>query len=114
MPVAELQRRMSSTEFSEWQAFERLSPGEPERTDFLFGWLAWVVYAFSPSHKRGRRYKLEDFMVKFGGAAADTDTRRQSPTEARMRLKMFFKALAKSGKVKVIDKRGQKDDKNTG
>lgn len=55
---------MSSEEFAEWVAFDRMSPGEPERSDLQSAMVASVI-ANSNKGKKGKPYGLDDFMLKF-------------------------------------------------
>lgn len=55
---------MSSREFAEWVAFDRMNPGEPERTDLQTALIASVI-ANSNRGKKGKPYEMDDFMLKF-------------------------------------------------
>lgn len=84
MPVGELLARTSSLELSEWQAFEReYGPLGPERGDWQAANVAYVFAALNAG-KHGRKFKLKDFLLKWGGP------RRQSPAEQLN----IFRALA--------------------
>lgn len=65
MPVSEAQRRVSSSEFVEWQAFNNISPWGPERGDVLAAMIAWTT-ATSAHSGKGRRPKLRDFIPRWG------------------------------------------------
>ena len=60
----ELQNRMSSREFAEWKAYNKISPGEPERSDLQTA-LMCMVYANVNKGRKGRAYTIQDFMLKF-------------------------------------------------
>jgi hypothetical protein len=64
MPVAEAQRRVSSSEFVEWLAYDRISPWGPERGDVLAAMVAWTTASVGHSGK-GRRPKLRDFIPRW-------------------------------------------------
>lgn len=55
---------MSSEEFAEWCAFDRMNPGEPERSDLQAAMIASVI-ANSNKGKKGKAFGLDDFMLKF-------------------------------------------------
>ena len=71
--VAYAQTQISSREFAEWLAYDRIAPLGPERAD----WRAALIAATVANAFRGRArraYKVEDFMPRFdGGAAARRD-----------------------------------------
>lgn len=56
---------MSSREFSEWIAFDKISPIGRERDDFLFALVAWTIAEANRSRK-GKKYKISDFIPKWG------------------------------------------------
>lgn len=58
---------MSSAEFAEWQAFDRLEPVGGPHLDRLFQRLAWVVFnsARMGSQHKVDPMKLEDFEFKW-------------------------------------------------
>ncbi len=60
--VAELQRRMSSAEFTRWKAYFRLEPGEPFRTDLRFAVLARLISNMFRG-KGQQPASIDDFMV---------------------------------------------------
>ncbi len=65
MPVAELLRRISSKEVTEWMAFARL---EPIGIDAMYIGFASVAVTIANVNrgKNQKPYKLEDFMPVFG------------------------------------------------
>lgn len=65
MAVAEAQRKISSREFVEWLAIERIDgPGEPERSDLRMALVDWHLHQMLAG-KRGPRVKLADLMLRF-------------------------------------------------
>jgi hypothetical protein len=60
--VAELQRKMSSAEFTRWKAYFKLEPGEPFRTDLRFAVIARLLANIFRG-KGDRPATVEDFMV---------------------------------------------------
>jgi hypothetical protein len=62
--VAELQERMSSTEFSEWIAFYRLEPFGARRNDWGHAIVASVVYNMLKA-KGSKDLTAEDFLPEF-------------------------------------------------
>lgn len=71
--VRECQERVSSLEFTEWMAFERLSPLDPERQDLRFAVLMFHIYNLIASDKGGKRLTIMDFMLKFEDTKKDVD-----------------------------------------
>jgi hypothetical protein len=78
MTVAELLGRISSDELTEWQAYERAhGPLGPVRGDWQAALIASTIVAVNKG-KRGRRPKLQDFLLawKDGSAADPIETER--------------------------------------
>lgn len=70
---------MSSLEFAEWMAFERMEPGEPLRTDYNFAMIAFVVCSVLGG-KRAKHLRIEDFLLKFEDVETDEDRRKKVMT----------------------------------
>lgn len=85
--VAELDRRISSHELTEWMAFERIEgPLGPRRSDFH---AAQIVAAIAQSNaKKGKRYKLSDFLL-----AWDRRKPHQSPQEMLRAVKALNRRM---------------------
>lgn len=62
--VAETQANISSREFSDWLAYDRLSPIGPERLDQLFAYLAWIIVRTMGG---GKRAKVSDMVPIWPG-----------------------------------------------
>jgi hypothetical protein len=62
--VRELQERMDSREFSEWCAFNRIDPWTRNRMDLGFANVCSIIA--NANSAKGRRFKAEDFMPRFG------------------------------------------------
>lgn len=62
--MAELQLRMSSGEFAEWLAFQRMSPWDAERADLRTA-LICMVTANTHKGRKGKAYALVDFLLRF-------------------------------------------------
>jgi len=45
-------------------AYERISPGDPERRDHLFATIAWAIASWSERSGR-KKYKIDDFLIRF-------------------------------------------------
>ena len=56
---------MSSKEFSEWIAYEAISPGEPVRGDVRSALIAHVVANAAPRKKGRRPFDIKDFILNF-------------------------------------------------
>lgn len=65
IPVAELQSRMSSREFAEWLAYDRIDPYGQERGDLQAAIIASTTASCAPV-KHKKRPRPIDFMPKFG------------------------------------------------
>lgn len=66
---------MSSEEFLEWLAYDRMSPGEPERGDAQAALTAMVIA--NSNRKPGTApYKLQDFLLSF-----DSPQKEVSPAQ---------------------------------
>jgi hypothetical protein len=91
MSVAEAQRRISSAEFVEWCAYDRIDPYGPERLDYHAGLIASMIANVNAAG--GKTYTAADFMPKF-----DRRVKRQTPAEARANFLTF--ASAHNGRTK--------------
>ncbi len=66
MSVAEAQQRISSREFAEWVAYDRISPFGPERDDLRMGILASLIANVNrDAKKHPKPYKPADFIPEF-------------------------------------------------
>ena len=82
MTVAEAQQRISSREFTRWQAFHEIEPFGEERADLRSGIVASVIANVNRG-KHSKTYKPADFMPQFDGP------RIQSGEEIWQRLAAF-------------------------
>lgn len=64
MSVAQAQQQISSREFAEWMAYNRIEPFGYERTDLGHAITAATV-ANSVKGKKGRTAKITDFLPRF-------------------------------------------------
>ena len=88
MSVDECQSKISSKEFSEWIAYERISPTDPERQDLRFALLCYhMVHLLGDT--KGKNFKITDFLLNF-------DDSRISLTdeEKRERSRQFWRTIA--------------------
>lgn len=84
MPVGELLARCSSRELTEWMAYEREhGPIGPERGDWQAANVAYTT-AVMLAGKKGRKLKMRDFLLRWGGR------KRHTPEE----MLNAFRALA--------------------
>lgn len=89
MPLRRLQREMSSAEFAEYLALDRIEPWGARRLDVLVaGAVATVVGMFSK-----RRVRLTDFLPAWWRPPRP---RRQSTAEATAVLRLFADAHNRS------------------
>lgn len=82
---------MSSREFSEWMAFFSLQPYGEWREDYRMAVLASLIANANSDPKKGRRYRPEDFMPKFG----EQDEPETDVVAAK--IDAYFSALAMAG-----------------
>ncbi len=83
MTVGDLLDRASSSELTDWQAYERMhGPLGPERGDLQAAIVASVVANVNRDKKKGRAFKPADFMPKFAGNRPGART----PDEMRTKL----------------------------
>ena len=67
IPIGELQGRVTSREFTEYMAYDRLEPFGPEREDLRAGIVASTIANANRDPKRHRQpYTAEDFMPRYG------------------------------------------------
>jgi hypothetical protein len=87
MSVEECQRKISSAEFAEWIAYERISPTDPERQDLRIALLCFhLVHLLGDT--KGKNFKITDFLLDFDGTrVALTDE------EKRERSRNFWRAI---------------------
>lgn len=68
---------MDAREFAEWEIYDRcISPGEPERGDYQAALVAHII-AEAHKGKKGRKSKVEDFLLQFDAGSIvrqDADT----------------------------------------
>ena len=62
---------MTHSEFINWVAFNQMSPGGHERGDIQAALISSTI-ANAMSGGRGRRAKVQDFMLRFQSKAANT------------------------------------------
>jgi len=105
MSVFRAQREISSKEFAEWMAYDRIEPGEPHRSDWRSAMLAWVI-SQAMSSKRTRT-KISDFLPKFENNIGSEETKDWRSIKQRM-LSWATKVNRQDAKMK---KREQKKDK---
>lgn len=80
--IAALQRRISSAQFAEWQAFYNLNPFGLERADLRSAQVAAMIYNVNRTKKQ-KPLSAKDFMFDFM-------RRRQSVEEQQALLKMHL------------------------
>ena len=85
--VREWQEVMSSKEFGEWMAFDRISPGEPERGDIRTALLAATIFNAHKGRK-GKTASLDDFLLKFKRRVKKPTKKTRS--EVKVKLKSWF------------------------
>lgn len=97
MTVADLDSRLDSSELTEWMAYEDLAgPLGQRRNDIQAATIAATI-ANANRGKGGRKFKLSDFLIPYGGSE------RKSPEQLLSAIKSMNKAM---GGVE----RGRRDD----
>lgn len=87
MTVWELESRLSSSELSEWMAYEKITgPLGRRRQDIQAATVAMTIA--NANRGRGKKFKISDFLVPY-----DTLGRRKSPRELLEKIKGFNKSL---------------------
>lgn len=77
MPVGEMLVRTSALELAEWQAYEReYGPLGPERGDWQAALVAHT-FAMLMSSKKGRKLKLQDFLLRWSGGRSSRQSSEQ-------------------------------------
>lgn len=86
MSVARAQSEISSAEFVEWIAYERVSPGNPERGDLRTALLCSLVARIAGNKKYT---EIQDFLLKFEEGEEEkevTDEEQGEINKANMNL----------------------------
>lgn len=93
--VQECQRHVSSREFAEWMAYDRLDPIGPERQDVMLAQIAWLLAETNRNKKKQKKaFKVTDFLPDWG-----TGRKQKEPAWKVMKDKMaLLTALFNSGK----------------
>jgi len=86
---------MSSAEFTEWQAFERLEgPLGPERWDWRFAMIASTVANTNRDPKKRRQeYRPDEFIPDWAGSSGVRKPQLH-PLEVADKARAFFHSLA--------------------
>lgn len=86
MTVADLDGRLSSSELTEWIAFERMTgPLGRRRGDIQAATIAATI-ANANRGKGGKKFKISDFLVEYGRV-------EKSPEELLEAIKGFHRAM---------------------
>jgi len=107
MSVGQAQREISSSEFTEWVVFDSIEPGEPHRSDLRAAMQACVV-ANAHNTKKGRNYKLEDFLLKFDVIKENKKKKRTPQKELRLKLETWKSMGNVTDLIKVEKKKDRK------
>lgn len=74
---------MSSREFSEWLAYDRLNPIGPERADWRAAMTAWVMACAHSGAGKMPQFRDFDFMSNYSEPEQKTDE------QIRMKMKAY-------------------------
>ena len=96
MSVKQARQEIDSAEFSEWMAYYQLEPFGEERADLRNAQLC-CLYANSKT-KKGKRYKLKDFMPRF---------EKESPEDRNKRIRATLMAFA-AAQNRMVKQRGNR------
>jgi hypothetical protein len=81
-----LLEEISSNELTEWAAYDRIEPIGTHRADMQAASMCyWIAVVNS---KKGARFKMSDFMLKFG--TAGEESKPMSPRQIHQALCMRF------------------------
>jgi hypothetical protein len=81
-----LLEEISSDELTEWAAYDRIDPFGSHRSDMQAASICyWVTL---PNAKKGAKFKMSDFMLKFG--TADDESKPMTPQQIHRALCMKF------------------------
>ena len=89
--VAELKERMSSSEFTAWMCYYKMTPFGDDREDLRAALVAYTVAATTPRKRGAKPIKMQDFVLEFG------ERKQQSIEEMQQRV-MMAAAIAKQRK----------------
>jgi hypothetical protein len=79
---------MGSDEFTEWLAYERIDPGDPERSDARAAQLEVVIRNLF-REKHAEPIKLGDCMLTFKDGNESNDNRRIPANQLALKLSAF-------------------------
>ena len=82
MPVAELQRRMTSAEFAEWKAFLSIEPDDGTRADYLAGALGALITRIEAT-LGGNPPKLRGRLIQWDRRPEDDEAELAAAMEAK-------------------------------
>lgn len=101
--VAEAKQHISSSEFTAWVAYDRISPLGMRRVDILFARLMWLLAEVNRDQKRRRRpFSVTDFLPPWDPLAG-APPRKKTSNEL---LKMVELANAALGGKDLREQRG--------
>lgn len=81
--VAELQHRMTSREFSEWQAYFSFHPFGELREDYRAASIACIIANANRDPSKGEPFEVSDFLLKF---EEDDPEAKQLEVEEKLHL----------------------------
>lgn len=84
IPVAELQRRMTSAEFSEWRAFLAIEPDDGTRADYLAASIAALITRVE-ARLGGRPPELRGKLIQWDKRQQDDEAELAAMLESRLR-----------------------------
>lgn len=97
MTVADLDSRLSSSELTEWMAFEKMTgPLGRRRHDIQAATIAATI-ANSNRGKKGKKFSVSDFLIPYGSE------NRKSPEQMLAAIKGLNKSMGG-------EERGRRDD----
>jgi len=96
--VKQAQKEIDSKEFAEWIVYNRMSPGDPERSDYNFAQLCALLANIHKS--KGKSYGIDDFRLDFAKEASVT----KDSEDLKQKLLLWKNTLPKS-KVEKRKKR---------
>ena len=91
MSVRRAQEEISSTEFMEWIAYERLDPGDPERGDFRTANICFWIHRQYLSRPDQKKQKIQDYLIDFDTHKEELDDIEQGKQNTANLMAMLGK-----------------------
>jgi len=98
----EIIEEIDSAELTRWQAYHRISPLEPDRSDIRNAYIIATILNSNPYKKKGKHYDIEEVRLRFGPKRVV----RKPAQEILMKWKSFVKTHNANDKASKGKKHG--------